>query len=116
ILPLSEEWQDLSEGLLRRFLGEVMPAIERLSAHVGRNLFPVIDRIEEPADDTLRSPQRQERARDLRLAISAVMDEIDRGRGAIVLAGGVNRRLIAEAALVFGEGARIEMRETRRPA
>src|SRR5579864_3617854 len=93
-----------------------MPARQRSAAYIHRNRAPIVERLEEPMHDAALAPQYEQRTRDLPRFACRVMVEIDRGSGAVVLAARMNRLWIAEATLVFGERARIEMREAGTPA
>ena len=76
-------------------------------------------RIEALADQAARAPEQEQVAADLlvRGARRAIVLEIDRGAGAVVLAGGVDRVGAAEAALVLGERLGLDVAEAvRAPA
>ena len=67
-------------------------------------------------DDALLSPEREQRTLHPSVRIRCIVLEIDCGRRAIVLAGRVDRRGIAETALVLSKRARVEQRKVRAPA
>ncbi len=87
---------------------------QRLAADIRRNRAPVAQRREQAVDDALGAPQREQRTAHLaaRSDIRVVVLEVDRRRGAIVLARRVNGCRRGKAALVFGQRARIEMLES----
>src|SRR5204863_6531706 len=76
---------------------------------------PQLGRLVQQLDDAARAPQHERVAGDLLagLARRAVVLEVDAGRGAIVLARGVDRLLVAEAALVFGQRFGLDVRDAR---
>src|SRR5258708_7544581 len=87
-----------AQGLVGCFLGQEMAARQRMAAHIDRLFAPDRERVIEPADDAIPAPQHEQRALDFLAGVGRVMLEIDRGAGAIILAGGVDGRRIAEAA------------------
>ena len=75
--------------------------------------LPVRERREQPLHDAALAPEHAHGAIDAPRGVGAVVLEIDRGRGAIVLAHRVDRGR-REAALVLGERARVEERRAAR--
>src|SRR3972149_10392423 len=89
-----------------------MAAPERAPANVGSILLPVGEGIEELLDDAMPAPQHEQRALDAPAAeIGVVVREIDAFGGAVVLAGRMDRRRIAERAHVLGPAVGLERRE-----
>jgi hypothetical protein len=86
------EPQNLLEHLLRALLRHKVPALERTARHLRAlraALLPGPDRAAHLRDDAVGAPQRAERAHADLLArgeVRAVVFQIDRGRGAVVLA------------------------------
>src|SRR5688572_15208199 len=76
--------------LLRLLLGEEMAAIDGKAGHFARTLLPSRDDAG-PFRDGPAAPDREHRAFDLLRDIGLVVIEIDRGAGAVVFAGGVDR-------------------------
>src|SRR4051812_13150966 len=89
--------------LVRCLFGQVMAALQRTAAHIIGYAAPFVERLEAAFHHAERAPQGEHLAGKLatRLAVGAIVVEVDRGGGAIVLAARVDhpRR---EAALVFG--------------
>src|SRR6185312_1786156 len=92
-----------------------MPAGQRAAGYIDSDGAPIVERLEEAMHDAALAPQYEQRTRDLLRFACRVMVEIDRSGGAVVLAARMNRLRIAEATLVFGERARIEMRKAGAP-
>ena len=83
----------------------------------GARDLPVLERGEELVHDAALTPEHLNGTFDAPCGVGAVVLEIDRRRGAIVLAHRVDRAWEGEAALVLGERARIEERRAvRAPA
>ena len=83
-----------------------MAAIEGLAAHVGGALAPGREDVEVFLHDAALAPEREKWAFDPPVEVGLVMGQVDRGRGAVVLAGGMDRRGVAEAAQIFGQRLR----------
>src|SRR5258706_12344505 len=88
-----------------------MPALQSAAVDVGGDFAPVFDGIEERFDHALAAPDGEEGHADLVLEVLLVVEEIDRGRGAVVLAGGVDGARVLEGAHVRGHGGLVEMLE-----
>ncbi len=92
-----------------------MAGVEGLARDPARALGPPQhQRLVQAADDAMLAPQHQRRTGDL-LAAGArcpVVVEIDGRRGAVVLAGRMDRVGAAEAALVFGECLGLDVGES----
>ena len=103
-----EEGGEGGRGRRGRLLGEVVAGGQRVAAHVGGLLAPGREDVVGPPDDAAVAPEREERGGDAPGGVGGVVVEVDRGRGAVVLAGGRDRCRIREAAEVFGDGLRRE--------
>ena len=93
---LLEEVEEASEGFFGRFLRYEVARGQSLAAHLLRPLPPDAEHVVGPPDEALGAPKRQKRAVDPPIQILLVVSEVDRGRGAIVLAGGMDRRRIGD--------------------
>ena len=93
---------------LGRLLRQVVPGRQRVAAHVGRLLAPGREHVVGAPDQAALAPEREERRRDPAVGVGGVVLEVDRGRGAVVLAGGGDRRRVGEAAQVLVDGLRRE--------
>ena len=101
-------------GVVGQLFGDEVAGVHRAALDRGRALrAPQRERIVEAADDAARAPQHEQLAGDLLAggARRAVVLEVDRRRGAVVLARGVDRVGAAEAALVLGERFRLDERQ-----
>src|SRR5436190_1353924 len=72
-------------------LGQEVSAVQRPAAQVGGPLSPDPLDVVGAAGPGL-APQRQHRARQWPGGVGLVMDQVDAGAGAVVLAGGVDGR------------------------
>ena len=83
-----------------------MAAVEGLAADVDGALAPGREDVEVFLYDAAPAPEREEWDFDPTLEVGLVMGEVDRGGGAVVLAGGMDGGGVAEAAQIFGQGLR----------
>src|SRR4051812_30929800 len=101
-----EERRQFRQRLLRRLFGEVMPAVEGTAGDLGlADPAPCLQHVEPPVHHGALAPQGERRAGELATggAVLAVMDEVDGGGGAVILAHRVDRRGVAEAAEIFAQ-------------
>src|ERR1051325_3553636 len=103
-LSLTKKTAQLAHELLRPLLGNEVAAGERAAAHVGRDLAPVFQAVEERLDHALLSPEREQRHADLPRQVLLVVHQVDGGGGAVVLAGRVDGARVLERAHVLGHG------------
>jgi hypothetical protein len=102
--PLQEA-REFGRGLGGALFGEEVAAVERSPLHRVRLLLPDREHVVGGADP-LCAPEHEHGAVDPLLA-GAVVREIDRCAGAVVLAAGVDGRCV-EAAPVLGDGGLVE--------
>src|SRR5438045_5371554 len=109
VMSSPEESAELRVRLVGDLLRGVVAAGKHLAMHVGRALLPRVDRLVAAVYVALLAPEHQHRHADLaaRVGIGAVVHEVDRDRGAVVLAHRVDVLGIA-AADVFGHRFRRE--------
>src|SRR5215813_4539275 len=108
---VGKEIAQLAKSLVRRLVGEVMAAGQRLgAADVGGVARPDRLRVMMAADAAGRAPQDQHRTGDFSASVEVlrVHLEVDTEGRAIILAHGVHGRRILEAADVFGERRLVE--------
>src|ERR1039457_6844825 len=104
-LPGEEEVAQAPGGLVGQLFGDEMAGRHGLALQPAGALgAPENEWRIEGADDAVLAPKHERVAGDLRAgsARGRVVLEIDRRRGAVVLAGGVDRVGAAEASLVLG--------------
>ena len=117
ITRAEKERLELRERLVRALLGEEVAAWQRPAAHVAAHAArQTSHHVVEPAHGAARHPTAP--AADTRPCSpsAAVVLEVDRRAGAVVLAGGVDRRRVAEAAQVLAPGLGREAPSARRTA
>src|SRR5918995_3966127 len=113
---LLEESLQFGVELLRLFFRDEMAAGKRAAAHVASHLAPIGDAIKQRRDHALPAPEGEQRHGDSPSPVLLVVHEVDRRRGSVILAGGMDRPAILERAHVLGDRAPIEVLELRRPA
>src|SRR5690606_9248824 len=106
-----KEAAQLGEKLAGLLLGDEVSAGEGAPAHVGGDLAPVGKAVEERLDDALPAPEGEHRHADFLAQVLPVVDEVDGGRGAVILAGGVDGARIPEGAGVLRERPLVEVLE-----
>src|SRR5262245_42178029 len=87
-----------------------MAALKRPAAYVGEAPAPDSEHVEARNEVPLGAPEDEERDVDRPTEVGFVVDEVDRRSGPIVLARGVKRGGVAEAALVLRNRFRVEVR------
>src|SRR5262245_26423832 len=83
-----------------------MAAVEGLASDIARALAPGREDVEVLLHDAAAAPERQQWERNPAADVGFIVDEIDRGGGTIILASGVDRGGVAEAAQIFGQRLR----------
>src|SRR5262245_24130478 len=94
----AEELEKTRRGHLRLFLRQIVPAGQRAAVHVRRKAAPDVEHIEVASYDALLTPEHQGGARHFAATVGAVMLQIDRGTGAVVLHHRMQPRWIAKGA------------------
>src|SRR5690348_15502616 len=97
----SEESLQRRQCRIGRFLGKEMPARKCGTLDMARLPAPDRQRIIEPADHAFLAPQDEQRTLNLAIGIGGIVREVDRGAGAIILAGRMDGRGIAKAAAIL---------------
>src|SRR5258708_2212754 len=80
-----------------------MAARDTAAGHLAGVVAPDCNRIVDAADQSLLPPQDEHWTDDFAIGVGGVVLKIDRGRGAIVLAGRVEARWITETSQVLGK-------------
>ena len=95
-------------SLFGRLFGEEMAAVDAVAGDGLGVLAPDGEHVVATALRAALAPQDEKRHREVAAAIGAVVDEVDRGTGAILVAGRPDRLGVAEASQIFGEGLRLQ--------
>src|SRR5262249_52170882 len=112
----ADELQQRPCGRARILLRQVMPAVDRETAHVLRPFAPGVERALRLARNAGRAPQREQRAVDrlARRAVGLVVPEVGGAAGAVVLAGRADAARVLEERVIVRERARVERGEILR--
>src|SRR5438270_13810344 len=89
--------------LIRRFLGEEVAAVEAIATHIVRPLPPDGEGVVPCGYRPSIAPEGKDRAGDpAPTTVGLVVPVVERGRRAVLLADGMQRRGVAEGPQVFG--------------
>src|SRR5581483_6116253 len=91
---------DLVGPLLR----DEMAAVDGVAGHRLGVVAPHRQQVVAAALAAAAAPQDQQRRRDLDVPVGAVVFEVDRGAGAVLVAGGADRLGVGKAAQILGIG------------
>src|SRR5215831_17187622 len=93
--------------LVRLLFWDKVAAIDAVAAHVAGMVAPYLKEVIAAPLPAVGPPQRQHRHPDLLRKVGAVVDEVDRGAGAVFVAGRADRLRVPEAAQVLGPRRRL---------
>src|SRR5262249_50624260 len=110
-----EKFPQRPVGLLRRLFRNEMAAVDGTAGHRLCMVAPDTEDVVAAALGAALPPQHQERHRQTTAAVGAVMDEVDRSTGAVLVAGRPDRLRVLEAAQVFGKDFGFECGRIARP-
>jgi short-subunit dehydrogenase len=104
LIPTHQEGAQCRVGLVGRFFGEEVPAVEWMSLHVVGPASPDPQRVVPLLERALSAPERQDRAADASplALVGFVLLEVERSRRSILFTDRVDRLGIVERTPVFG--------------
>ena len=82
--------------------GQEVAAIDGVAAYVGGVVAPHGEHVVAALDEAPGAPKHEQGARDALFTAGFVMRQIDAGSGAIILAAGMDRCRVGEAADIVG--------------
>jgi hypothetical protein len=103
-----EKALECAVGFVRRLLRQEMAALDGVAGDGLGMVAPDAENVVTASLGAALAPQHQQRHRDAPAAVGAVVDEVDRRAGAVLVASRPDRLRVPEAAQILGEHLRLE--------